>query len=175
MYYGLNMSLRERKKRTTRRQILQSLSSLLAENPVSRISVEDIVAAAAVSRGTFFNYFGSKEAAVMLLGEGVGFRFQAMMAGLAKMMANGADESAVANALRGVSRIVDQERPLLQAIGEGEVARLWLRVDLSAMAGSREQRVLMQSVGLAVVMAEYRSEPLELETMAKQLLAIAAG
>lgn len=52
--------LRERKKEQTRSHIIRSAEALFAERGLREPTVEDIAAAADVSVGTLYNYFGSK-------------------------------------------------------------------------------------------------------------------
>ncbi|WP_405484299.1 TetR/AcrR family transcriptional regulator [Streptomyces sp. NBC_00009] len=58
------MSLRERKKLATWRAIRTAALRLFEEQGYEATTVEQIVAAANVSRATFFNYFAGKEAVV---------------------------------------------------------------------------------------------------------------
>lgn len=56
--------LRERKKRRTRRNLVEAALRLFDEQGYERTSVAEIAAAAEVSTKTFFNYFPSKEAVI---------------------------------------------------------------------------------------------------------------
>jgi len=59
--------LRERKKEQTRARILQSAGRLLAERGFAAATMEEIAAAAEVSVGTLYNYFGSKTLLLLAL------------------------------------------------------------------------------------------------------------
>jgi len=55
-------SRRERKKQETRQKLLESAWQLFQEKGYERTTVEDITEAADVAKGTFFNYFETREA-----------------------------------------------------------------------------------------------------------------
>jgi AcrR family transcriptional regulator len=60
---------RERRKEETRRQIFQAAMKLFEKKGVFDTTVEEITQAADVGKGTFFNYFPSKEAIFSALAE----------------------------------------------------------------------------------------------------------
>jgi AcrR family transcriptional regulator len=60
-----NVGLRERKKAETRRAIGDAALALALERGPADVTVDDIAAAAGVSARTVFNYFGTKEAAIL--------------------------------------------------------------------------------------------------------------
>src|SRR5207302_3954326 len=61
-------SLRERKKLQTRAAIINRAVALFNAQGFYNTSIDDIADAADVSRGTFFNYFGYKEAVIVEFG-----------------------------------------------------------------------------------------------------------
>lgn len=75
-------SLRERNKQRVRRQIIDAAVTLVADQGLEAVTADHIAVEAEVGRATFFRYFDSKEAAVV-----VGFyeeRLNAMVETLAK-------------------------------------------------------------------------------------------
>ena len=57
--------LRERKRAATRTAITAVARSLTAEHGLNGFTVEEVCEAAGISRRTFFNYFQSKEDAII--------------------------------------------------------------------------------------------------------------
>jgi len=64
-----NLGRRHRRKQETRRQIFQAAMNLFARKGIFGTTVEEITQAADVGKGTFFNYFPSKEAILSALAE----------------------------------------------------------------------------------------------------------
>ena len=88
---GKNLSRRERKKMETRQRLMVAALQLFREHGYDDTTVEQIAAAADVAKGTFFNYFETKEAILPAL---AGWRFQQLEARLSP--AQGAPASPVA-------------------------------------------------------------------------------
>src|SRR5579862_1215179 len=110
---------RDRKKHETRRALRDAALKLVAERGFAQVTVEDIAEAADVATRTFFNYFPSKESAV------IGADPDRIEGLRSELLARPADESP----LRAVSKValvyasaIDQE---LDDLGEGREA--WFR------------------------------------------------
>ena len=102
--------LRERKKLATRLALHEAALQLVAERGLDHVSVDDIAERADVSPRTFFNYFSSKDDAVLGLDpDGAAQQVEAFLA-------RPADESPV-QALRAVARA--------QAAEMAEDTELW--------------------------------------------------
>jgi len=63
------LSRRERKKHETRQRLLEEALQLFREHGYDATTVEQIAAAADVAKGTFFNYFETKEAILQAIAE----------------------------------------------------------------------------------------------------------
>ena len=85
------LSRRERKKLETRQGLLEAALALFRENGYDETTVEEITERADVAKGTFFNYFPSKEA---LLSELTVWQFSQLRGALA--VDQGAPESPLA-------------------------------------------------------------------------------
>jgi AcrR family transcriptional regulator len=65
------LSRRERKKRETRKRILDAAMQLMANTPYDQVRIEDICASADVANATFFLHFENKSALVLAFNEDV--------------------------------------------------------------------------------------------------------
>lgn len=61
--------LRERKKAATKERLYLEAIELFRHNGIAATTIDDIAAAAEVSKGTFFNYFPTKESILQYFGE----------------------------------------------------------------------------------------------------------
>lgn len=104
---------RERKKRENRERIRQAALELFRRKGFSATTVEEITTAAAVAKGTFFNYFSTKEAVILDLSERQLGRLPASVIG--SQQAGHGRSNAGAPALTATERI----RTLLRALAEG--------------------------------------------------------
>jgi len=100
------LSRRERKKQETRLQLIKAALRLFREHGYDATTVEQIADAADVAKGTFFNYFKTKEAILPTLIE---WRLQALQDALAPEQ--GAPASPVARIKLALRLVADD--PLL--------------------------------------------------------------
>jgi AcrR family transcriptional regulator len=117
-----DLSRRERKKVETRQRLMQAALRLLQEQGYDATTVEEITEAADVAKGTFFNYFETKEAILPAL---AGWRFQLLEEAL--LPEQGAPTSAIARiklALRLVANDSLAEPALMRRLFAASVHRL---------------------------------------------------
>ncbi|MGH2702068.1 MAG: TetR family transcriptional regulator [Actinomycetota bacterium] len=110
-------NLRERKKTATRRALREASLRLFRDKGFGATSVDEIAAAADVSRSTFFRYFGSKEAVLFADANEAGEVFIRLLAGRPdhENSLTAFEESLVqlnmtsdASSQRGISRLLEQ-------------------------------------------------------------------
>src|ERR1700748_523022 len=105
----MSTGLRERKKLRTREQITEAAIALFADRGFEGTTVDDIAAAAEVSRRTFFRYFARKEDVILAWKRETAQELPDALAG------RPADESpldAVEGALSAVARSYGERREL---------------------------------------------------------------
>ena len=76
------MSRRERKKRDTRRRILDAAMQLMSDKPYDDVRIEDICLAADVANATFFLHFPNKSALVLAFNDDVAAKIAEQLAGV---------------------------------------------------------------------------------------------
>lgn len=117
-----SISRRERKKIETRQRLMRAALRLFEEQGYDATTVEEITEAADVAKGTFFNYFETKEAILPAL---AGWRFQLLEEAL--LPEQGAPASAVARiklALRLVAGDSLADPALMRRLFAASVHRL---------------------------------------------------
>jgi AcrR family transcriptional regulator len=115
------LSLRERRARLTRDEILQSARRLFAERGYARTSVRDIARAAGVSAQTVYDSVGSKQALVARLNDLIDS--EAGIAAIARAAAESADPREVAATQARVTRsILEHSGDIVHALVTGAAA-----------------------------------------------------
>jgi AcrR family transcriptional regulator len=121
------LGLRERKRIATRRSIQLAAIRLVSENGLDRLTVDEIGRAADISPRTFFNYFPTKEAALVgdspslpddefldrFISAGPG---QSILAGMAELLTEASERVAEDHELTQLRRSVLKEHPQLFAM-----------------------------------------------------------
>ncbi len=97
------LSRRERHQAKTRERLMLAALRLFAERGMAETSVEDITEAADVGKGTFFNYFPSKEHLLIAFGQSQVRKVEAVLAEARK------GEKPVHQMLRDFARSVSRE------------------------------------------------------------------
>jgi AcrR family transcriptional regulator len=104
------IGLRERKKLETHRALARAAVRLAGERGLEGVTVEDIAAGAGVSPRTFFNYFASKEDAVLLPDPDQLTRARRAIERLAEVPAGVSTVRALGEAFLQDARQMDEER-----------------------------------------------------------------
>ena len=116
-----SLSLRERRARLTRDEILQAARRLFAERGYARTSVRDIARAAGVSAQTVYDSVGSKQALVARLNDLIDS--EAGIAAIARAAAESADPREVAATQARVARsILEHCGDIVHALVTGAAA-----------------------------------------------------
>src|SRR5271156_1782915 len=97
--------LRERKRQQTRERLTRVAMALFLERGFERTTLDDIAAAADISRRSFFHYFASKEDVVFAWQEGI------TAALIAAVAARPAGESMLAAAENAISALIRHLKP----------------------------------------------------------------
>ncbi|WP_405937885.1 TetR/AcrR family transcriptional regulator [Streptomyces sp. NBC_00726] len=159
------MGLRERKKRETRRRLLETATKLFSERGFDQVSVAEIADAADVSKMTVFNYFDSKEDLVFApLEEHVGDA-----ARIVRERAPG--ESAVAALRRQFVAAVERHDPAV-GMGDSPVALGIVRLILEtpALLTRAHSYFVRTQDQLTEALIEEGEEPVIARIVASQLL-----
>ena len=121
------LSRRERKRTETRQRIFRAAMALFAKRGILNTTVEDITEAADVGKGTFFNYFPSKEHVLGVLLEG-----QLAKVAEAQAAAESGKHSIREVLRRFMGRIVE-EPARSQQLARGLLATVCLNSEVRAM------------------------------------------
>lgn len=106
------MGIRERKKVSTRRALVDAAARLFAENGVEATTMDDIARAAGMSRTSVFNYFGYKE---MILCE-IGARYVEEVAGPVLLDLDRPIDAIFLDIAEGLAEVASREPVLIAAV-----------------------------------------------------------
>jgi AcrR family transcriptional regulator len=159
---GEQLSRRERKKRETRLRLMEAALELFQEGGYDETTVEQIAGAAGVAKGTFFNYFETKDAILPVLVE---WRLRELEDAL--LPEHGAPESPVARIKMALYLVAKD--PLIQLPLAKQVFTAAMRYQQSTTMrpGRTLAHLLAEQVRQAQAAGEVRSEldPLNLGSM----------
>ncbi len=152
---------RERRRAETRERIFRAALKLFAARGVLATTVEDITEAADVGKGTFFNYFPSKEHVLLAFGE--------MQAARARKVLDqsGRQARSLEGVLRRLGRVLAAEPGRSPALARNLLGALLMHPELSAVMRrnmDRAQRLLLPLMAEGQRRGELRrdSKPAEL-------------
>jgi len=166
-----NMGRRQRRAAETRIRLFRSALELIAEHGLANVTVEDITEAADVGKGTFFNYFATKDHVLGVMAE----------------IQVGKVKQAAANAVHGKQPIHSVLRQLIRRLSEepGRNPRL-ARAMMSSFLASESVRAIVKrnmregrkTIAEVVAAGQERGEidpQLKKERVAMQLLQALMG
>ena len=161
-------SLRERRARLTRDEILQSARRLFAERGYARTSVRDIARAAGVSAQTVYDSVGSKQALVARLNDLIDS--EAGIAAIARAAAESADPREVAATQARVARsILEHCGDIVHALVTGAAAE----PELAAVLEEGQRRHLEGARMVVGLLQRHEALRTEVEDPVETLAALA--
>tara|TARA_R110002073_G_scaffold309622_1_gene479971 strand:+ start:202 stop:831 length:630 start_codon:yes stop_codon:yes gene_type:complete len=137
------MGLREEKKRATQQKIMQTARQLYLSQGFEQTSIEDVTAAAGISRMTFFNYFKSKERVLEALALEWFMSHRELFEGIEGFSAQELERAAVPPRLNQRLKIVAEHRSFLKLVVLH--TRLFSGLDTGLMAEYSEIGELLKS------------------------------
>ena len=162
------LSLRERRARLTRDEILQSARRLFAERGYARTSVRDIARAAGVSAQTVYDSVGSKQALVARLNDLIDS--EAGIAAIARAAAESADPREVAATQARVTRsILEHSGDIVHALVTGAAAE----PELAAVLEEGQRRHLEGARMVVGLLQRHEALRTEVEDPVETLAALA--
>ena len=162
------LSLRERRARLTRDEILQSARRLFAERGYARTSVRDIARAAGVSAQTVYDSVGSKQALVARLNDLIDS--EAGIAAIARAAAESADPREVAATQARVARsILEHCGDIVHALVTGAAAE----PELAAVLEEGQRRHLEGARMVVDLLQRHEALRTEVEDPVETLAALA--
>lgn len=142
---GTSQTRGHRKRGKTRRQLIDAGVRVLAEKGEA-LSISDVVAAADVSNGTFYNYFSDREAL-----------FEALAEELALSLAAAAASEPVSDPARRFATATS--RVLLKARGDPTWARLMLRLVIGPGTTEELSRYLREDLADGLAKGRFDTGP----------------
>ncbi len=162
------MSLREKKKQETKKRIFQVASKLFKEKGYENTTVDEITREAGIAKGTFFNYFRTKEELLVYFGQ----QKEDLIKQLIKdeMKKNSSTKEKIKNVLTLLAMSIEEDKELAKTMVFAYIKNAWMGTNQGSNS-EKLARILLKLLKEGQKKREIKSE-LDIRVSAENLTAI---